>query len=258
MKIEDLKKAMDAREEIRSAYYAEWKQAEHESAEAQAVSIDLHTASWQARIARRKAGEETPSAAEKAYDAALEDEARKEARERSARLAYYIAADNAKRATLEYLTAAAVETLRPYTGKPYGPKTEQKISEEHAARTGYRMHISEEYARSIIRFYPAQWTPGPREDMEISYYHAAEGGPAPALVDNKIQETTPETWRPSYCTEYHDDGTPAEIAAAVEAAHAEALKAYSAFETAAAKYNALRPLNTKSISAAANRPYGIF
>ena len=253
----DKKTNMEKYVEIRNQYYNEWKAAEAASDAARIRSAELATAGFEAKKARYKAGEDQPAPAEKEWKEALNAEKAAQDAERHARLAFYIAHDDAKRATLEYLREAAAEILGRYTGKAYGEKTRDKIAAEAAEKTGYRMYINANRASSEIKFYPVQYQPGPREEYIIGYYTAAQGDPAPALIDNKIQKTSPETWKLYYCNEYHT-GTPAEAAAAVEAAHAEALKAYAAFEAAAEEYNKLRPANARSIAAACNRPDRIF
>lgn len=253
----DKKTNMEKYVEIRNQYYNEWKAAEAASDAASIRSVELATAGFEAKKARYHAGEDQPAPAEKEWKEALNAEKAAQDAERHARLAFYIAHDNAKRATLEYLREAAAEILSRYTGKAYGEKTRDKIAAEAAEKTGYRMYINANRASSEIKFYPVQYQPGPREEYIIGYYTAAQGDPAPALIDNKIQKTSPEPWKLYYCSEYHT-GTPAEAAAAVEAAHAEALKAYAAFEAAAEEYNKLRPMNARSIAAACNRPDRIF
>lgn len=255
--MDELKTKMQEYLAIREQYYSAWKAAEDESDAARIRSAELATAGFEAKKARFRAGEDQPAPAEIEWKNALSAEKEAQDAERHARLAFYIAHDNAKRATMEYLREAAAEILSRYAGKAYGEKTREKIAAEAAEKTGFRMYINATRASSEIKFYPVQYQPGPREEYIIGYYTAAQGDPAPALIDNKIQKTSPETWKLYYCDEYHA-GTPAEAAAAVEAAHAEALKAYAAFEAAAEKYNALRPANARSINAVNNRPDRIF
>jgi hypothetical protein len=234
---------------IMEKYRAAWKDAEKiSSAAAEAMSAALNE-KWDARRAAHKNGEkfEKDPAQEARIDELTAEAARKEKDENRARLAYYISADNAKRALIEGMTRSAVEILNKYAGKPYGEKTREKISAEIADCTGYRAYIKDEYLRSTITFYPGKWTPGPREDLQASYYHAAENSPTPILKDNKIQRTAPETWTPDFCKPYNDNGTPAEIAADVIRLYKEAEAAYNAWNAARSAYNAIRPEKARRI-----------
>lgn len=240
------------RKAIESACYDAWKQAEQSSTTASAAlsaAIDAKFA------ARRNTGEAWTQADQKQLDERREYAADAEKKENAARLAYYISADNARRALIEELTETACEILNKYSGKPYGEKTSEKISAEIEARTQYRAYIKAEYCRSTISFYPSAWS-SRRDTVEASYYTAAESDPAPVLIDNKIQRTTPEQWKPDYCDPYKDDGTPEEIAAAVIQAYREAEAAYKAYQTAQSKYNALTPTKARRIDC--NGPRGLF
>lgn len=240
------------RKAIESACYDAWKQAEQRSTTASAA---LSAAIDTKFSARRNTGEPWTPEAQIQLDERREYAADAEKKENAARMAYYISADNARRALIEELTGTACEILNKYSGKPYGEKTREKISAEIEARTKYRAYIKAEYCRSTISFYPSAWS-SRRDTVEASYYTAAESDPAPILIDNKIQRTTPEQWKPDYCDPYKDDGTPEEIAAAVIQAYREAEAAYKAYQAAQSKYNALTPTQARRIDC--NGPRGMF
>lgn len=240
------------RKAIESACYDAWKQAEQRSTTASAAL----SAAIDAKFAARKTGEPWTQADQKQLDERREYAADAERKENAARLAYYISADNARRALIEELTGTACEILNKYSGKPYGEKTREKISAEIEARTQYTAYIKTEYCRSTITFYPSAAYNRYANRLEASYYHAAETDPAPILIDNKIQPTTPGNWKPDYCDPYKDDGTPEEIAAAVIQAYREAEAAYKAYQNAQSAYNALTPTQARRIDC--NGPRGMF
>lgn len=241
------------RKAIVSACYDAWKQAEQGSTTASAALSAAIDAKF---TARRNTGEPWTPEAQKQLDERREYAAAAEKKENAARLAYYISADNARRALIEELTGTACEILNKYSGKPYGEKTREKISAEIEARTQYSAYIKTEYCRSTITFYPSAAYNRYANRLEASYYHAAETDPAPILIENKIQPTTPENWKPDYCDPYKDDGTPDEIAAAVIQAYREAEAAYKAYQTAQSKYNAITPTQGRRIDC--NGPRGLF
>lgn len=241
------------RKAIESAYYDAWKQAEQSSTTASAAlsaAIDVKFA------ARRNTGESWTQADQKQLDELREYAADAEKKENAARLAYYISADNARRALIEELTETACEILNKYRGKPYGEKTREKISAEIEARTKYRAYIKTEYCKSEITFYPSAAYNSYANRLETSYYHSAETDPAPILIDNKIQPTAPENWKPDYCDPYKDDGTPEEIASAVIQAYRAAEAAYKAYQAAQSAYNAIAPTQARRIDS--NGPRGLF
>lgn len=241
------------RKAIEIACYDAWKQDEQRSTTASAAL----SAAIDAKIAaRRNTGEAWTQADQKQLDERREYAADAEKKENAARLAYYISADNARRALIEELTGTACEILNKYSGKPYGEKTREKISAEIEARTQYSAYIKSEYCRSTITFYPKAAYNRYASRLETSYYHSAETDPAPILIENKIQPTAPENWKPDYCDPYKDDGTPEEIAAAVIEAYREAEAAYKTYQTAQSKYNALTPTQARRIDC--NGPHGLF
>lgn len=241
------------RKAIEIAYYDAWKQAEQKSTTAGAALSAAIDAKF---TARRKTGDAWTQADQQQLDERREYAAAAEKKENAARLAYYISADNARRALIEELTATACEILNKHSGKPYGEKTREKISAEIEARTQYSAYIKTEYCRSTITFYPSAAYNRYANRLEASYYHSAETDPAPILIENKIQPTTPGNWKPDYCDQYKDDGTPEEIAAAVIQAYGAAEAAYKAYQAAQSAYNALTPTQARRIDC--NGPRGLF
>lgn len=115
--MDELKTKMQEYLAIREQYYVAWKAAEDESDAARIRSAELATAGFEAKKARFHAGEDQPAPAEIEWKNALSAEKEAQDAERRARLAFYIAHDNAKRATMEYLREAAAEILSRYTGQ---------------------------------------------------------------------------------------------------------------------------------------------
>lgn len=176
-------------------------------------------------------------------DAAL---AARDATERD-KLLLAIQADNTRAALLAELKPAALAILAKYNGKPYGPKTADKISDAMKEATGYRMRISHEYSRSRVDFYPAtgyHWPTGFDRDLTISYFDRnPDGDRRPILTaDNKIDTTSAAAF-----TGYNADAidAPEKRADEIRAALAALNEAAAAYNAAVGAYNALLPTKGK-------------
>ena len=62
--------------------------------------------------------------------------------------------NNAKIALFNEVMPVALEVLSKYNGKPYGPKTKQKISDEIKEKTNCRFYISSRYGSDLFNIYP--------------------------------------------------------------------------------------------------------
>lgn len=213
---------------------------------------DLIAGSFSERI---KARQDPEKAAEldRRRDAA---KAAQEATERD-KLLLAIQADNTRAALLAELKPAALAILAKYNGKPYGPKTADKISDALKEATGYRMRIYHEYSRSRIDFYPAtgyHWPTGYNRDLCIDYYDRNPDGDGKPLLtaDNKI-DTTGAAALADRSTRSTDD--PEKRADEIRAALAALNEAATAYNAAADAYNALLPTNGKRAQDRAYPPH---
>lgn len=70
------------------------------------------------------------------------------------RLENKILCENARHELAALVIPALVEILLKYSGKPYGEKTKQKISDEMRERTGCRVHITRSYGSAAANVWP--------------------------------------------------------------------------------------------------------
>ena len=160
--------------------------------------------------------------------------------EELARIEAGIWRDNARAALLEELKPAALEILKKYSGKTYGPKTREKIADEAAEKTGYYMYLKTGYVDSEISFtgktYRDPWRHG---DLTLNYYHANNSENKPVLDENKIRLDSFEQFHdPRRAVIVEDTAT---RAAEIITAYREAEAAAAAWEKAKEKYNKLIP-----------------
>lgn len=93
--------------------------------------------------------------------------------------------NNAKIALFNEVLPVALEVLAKYSGKPYGEKTRQKISDEIKEKTNCRFYIDSRYGSDSFEVYPVG-TFG--NDYNISCgTEYTNGNKKPLLIDNKIQ-----------------------------------------------------------------------
>ena len=91
---------------------------------------------------------------------------------------------NAKIALFNEVMPVALEVLAKYNGKPYGPKTEQKISDEIKEKTNCRFYISSRYGSDSFNIYPNDVSNEYNIDCGTVY---TNGSQKQILIDNKIQ-----------------------------------------------------------------------
>ena len=92
--------------------------------------------------------------------------------------------NNAKIALFNEVMPVALEVLSKYNGKPYGPKTKQKISDEVKEKTNCRFYISSRYGSDSFDIYPSDKSSEYSIDCETVY---TNGSQKQILIDNKIQ-----------------------------------------------------------------------
>ena len=92
--------------------------------------------------------------------------------------------NNAKIALFNEVMPVALEVLAKYNGKPYGPKTKQKISDEIKEKTNCRFYISSRYGSDSFDIYPSDKS----NEYSISCGTVyTNGSQKQILIDNKIQ-----------------------------------------------------------------------
>ena len=92
--------------------------------------------------------------------------------------------NNAKIALFNEVMPVALEVLSKYNGKPYGPKTNQKISDEIKEKTNCRFYISSRYGSDSFNIYPNDVSNEYSIDCGTVY---TNGSQKQILIDNKIQ-----------------------------------------------------------------------
>ena len=144
--------------------------------------------------------------------------------------------NNAKIALFNEVLPVALEILAKYSGKPYGEKTRQKISDEVKAATNCRFYIGSSYGSHSFEVYPAD---GFGNDYNISCgTEYTNGNKKPLLVDNKIQLVSFEEIALYYISRDYVEDIPQRVEA-IKAAHAEAVAKQEELKAACSRFNAL-------------------
>jgi hypothetical protein len=113
--------------------------------------------------------------------------------------------NNARVALFNELKPVIAESFNKYTGKPYGEKTRDKISDEIKTRTGCRCYIYAEYLNSQrIEIYTGN------NDYNITIGYPGNSD-LKFLDDNKIQEIKPDQLQIYYIKRNYFDDIPATI-----------------------------------------------
>lgn len=144
--------------------------------------------------------------------------------------------NNAKIALFNEVLPVALEVLTKYSGKPYGKKTKQKISEEIKAATNCRFYIGSSYGSNSFEVYPVD---GIGNDYNISCgTEYTDGSNKPLLIDNKIQLITFDEIGLYYIAREYVADIPQRVEA-VKAALAEAAAKQEELKAACSRFNAL-------------------
>lgn len=113
--------------------------------------------------------------------------------------------NNARVALFNEITPVIVEIFNKYTGKPYGEKTRDKISDEIKTRTGCRCYIYAEYLHSQrLEVYSGS------NDYNITIGYPGNSD-LKFLDDNKIQEIKPDQLQLYYIKRDYFENIPATI-----------------------------------------------
>jgi hypothetical protein len=144
--------------------------------------------------------------------------------------------NNAKIALFNEVLPVALEVLKKYSGKPYGEKTKQKITDEVKAVTNCRFYISSRWSSHSFEVYPVDVF---GNDYNISCgTEYTDGSKKPLLVDNKIQLVTFEEIELYYISREYVEDIPERVKA-IKAAHAEAVVKQEELKAACDRFNAL-------------------
>ena len=143
---------------------------------------------------------------------------------------------NAKIALFNEVLPVALEVLAKYSGKPYGEKTKQKISDEVKVATNCRFYIISHWSSHSFEVYPVD---GFGNDYNISCgTEYTDGNKKPLLIDNKIQLVTFDEVGLYYISREYVEDVPQRVEA-IKAAHAEAAAKQEELKAACDRFNAL-------------------
>lgn len=151
--------------------------------------------------------------------------------------------DNARQALFSEALPVILEELHKFSGKPYGEKTEKKISDAVKARINCAFYMRNEYSGTALHLIPLNengfsGTMFNYQDFDI--YTQYENGERPrVLIDNKIQEVPADKFYLSYCAEYVEN--PREHAEKIRAEFAALKEARAAYERKCSEFNSLLP-----------------
>ena len=143
---------------------------------------------------------------------------------------------NAKIALFNEVLPVALEVLKKYSGKPYGEKTKQKISDEVKAATNCRFYINSSWNSYSYDIYPVD---GFGNDYNITCgTEYTDGSRKPLVVDNKIQVVTFDEIKLYYISREYVENVPERVEA-IKAAYAEAVAKQEELQAACDRFNAL-------------------
>lgn len=144
--------------------------------------------------------------------------------------------NNAKIALFNEVLPVALEVLAKYSGKPYGEKTRQKISDEVKEKTNCRFYIGSRYSSHSFEVYPVD---GFGNDYNISCgTEYTNGSKKPLLVDNKIQLVTFEEIALYYISREYVENVPQRVEE-LKAIYKEAVAKQKELESICSSYNSL-------------------
>lgn len=143
---------------------------------------------------------------------------------------------NAQIALFNDVLPVALEILAKYSGKPYGEKTRQKISDEVKEKTNCRFYIGSRYDSHSFEVYPVD---GFGNDYNISCgTEYTNGNKKPLLVDNKIQLVTFEEIALYYISREYVENVPQRVEE-LKAIYKEAVAKQKELEYICSHYNSL-------------------
>ena len=171
-----------------------------------------------------------------ARKAAENDMMKASAEKKDLQITLKILKNNARIALFNEVLPVALEVLKNYSGKPYGEKTRQKISDEVKEKTNCRFYINARWDSYSFDIYPVD---GFGNDYNItcgSKY--TDGGRKPLLVDNKIQIVTFDEIELYYISREYVEDIPQRVED-IKAAYAGAVAKQEELKAACDRFNAL-------------------
>lgn len=180
-------------QEIKDTYAAKRKAEEH----AKAVE-----SRWMAEYDRKKRWEVRKELTEE-YAAAQEAV-------KDLELTMRFLKNNARIALFHDVMPEFLKILEKYKGKPYGPKTEQKIVDEVKEKTGARAYIYTRYKQDEVCISPVDGF-GNDCAITVGIKHEVNGETNHLLIDNKIQVLPLECFSIWYINNNYFDDIPAAI-----------------------------------------------
>lgn len=144
--------------------------------------------------------------------------------------------NNAKIALFNDVLPVALEILKKYSGKPYGEKTREKISEEVKAATNCRFYIGSRWSSQSFEVYPVDAF---GNDYNISCgTEYTDGNKKPLLIDNKIQLVTFEEIALYYISRVYVEDIPQRVEE-LKAIYKEAVAKQKELEAVCSRFNSL-------------------
>ena len=152
--------------------------------------------------------------------------------------------DNARQALFSEALPVILEELEKYKGRPYGEKTEKKISDAVKARINCAFYMRNEYSCTAVHLVPLNEKGFSGCSVfgygDFDIYTKYENGERPrVLVDNKIQMVPAEKFFLTNCAAYVENTR--ERAEAIRAGYAALEKQQRELESKCSEFNSILP-----------------
>lgn len=144
--------------------------------------------------------------------------------------------NNAKIALFNDVLPVALEILAKYSGKPYGEKTRQKISDEVKEKTNCRFYIESHYGSQSFEIYPVECCSNAYNISCGTDY--TDGCKKPLLVNNKIQLVTFDELALHYISREYIEDVPQRVEE-LKAVYKKAVAAQKELKYICGRYNSL-------------------
>ena len=151
---------------------------------------------------------------------------------------------NAKIALFNEIMPQVLEVLAKYKGKPYGPKTEQKIRDEIKEKTNCSFYISDRYSSQEYHIIPLEFS---NNDYNIECgTKYIDGKQKKLLDDNKIQVPELNDLTIYYASKEYIDNIPKRIKE-LKKLYKKAYEKQQELEKICSEYNSLAVGDIKNI-----------
>ena len=151
---------------------------------------------------------------------------------------------NAKIALFNEVMPQVLQVLAKYKGKPYGPKTEQKIKDEIKEKTKCGFYISKRYSSQEYHIFPLEFN-GNTYDIECGTKFM-DGKHKNLLDDNKIQVPELNDLTLYYTSKEYIDNIPKRIKE-LKKLYKKAYEKQKELEKICSEYNSIAVGNIKNI-----------